>query len=182
MATKEGMPSRVIGAESYNQRRSIPEWNGEEYAWDIRERGQSPLETGLYILGTDHGDKIYLGAGDDTVFAGRGNDEIWVGNGRDTVTTNQGNDLIHVGAYGWGNWGGGTHPDDLDVITDFTLGEDKIILDDASVYENANVVDSVIYLEILDGNNHYHHVELDLANPNAAIGKDSSSLLHDIVQ
>ena len=80
------------------------------------------------IFGEDGRDLIFGGSGDDTITGGNGNDVIIGGNGDDVIVGGNGEDLLS----------GGNGEDvfvfdgsDLglpDEITDFTSGEDKILI------------------------------------------------------
>ena len=87
------------------------------------------------LMGHGGQDKLFGGGGDDILLGGRHQDRL-VGNkgndilsgefGRDFLTGGEGNDIFHFGA---------RHG--KDTITDFTIGEDKMVLD----YEGANFDD-----------------------------------------
>ena len=75
------------------------------------------------LNGFDKNDRIYGGAGTDTLTGGEGNDVLDGGAGTDTLTGGEGNDwfTLHQGVL--------TNDSTLDVVTDFTRGEDKIKVD-----------------------------------------------------
>lgn len=79
-----------------------------------------------YLLAADGNDTVTAGGGDDTIGGGAGNDLIDGGDGDDMISGGTGNDTITGGAgddmfvY---HAGGGD-----DVITDFTPGEDTLLL------------------------------------------------------
>ena len=75
------------------------------------------------LNGFDKNDRIYGGAGTDTLTGGEGNDVLDGGAGTDTLTGGEGNDwfTLHQGVL--------TSDSTLDVVTDFTRGEDKIKVD-----------------------------------------------------
>jgi len=88
------------------------------------------------LAGNIGNDLINGGAGADTVFGGQnedivsggdGNDHLWGDRGNDTLTGGNGADSFRFG-------GAGLTVADLgvDAITDFTPGEDKIVVDDAT--------------------------------------------------
>ncbi|MEG3960549.1 M10 family metallopeptidase C-terminal domain-containing protein, partial [Microcoleus sp. herbarium2] len=68
-------------------------------------------------------DRIYSGDGDDRVFADGGNDYLFGEMGADTLTGGRGFDVFAI-AIGTGS----TDPVAADVITDFTINQDKIDL------------------------------------------------------
>lgn len=87
------------------------------------------------LMGHSGQDKLFGGNGDDVLLGGRhqdmlagnaGNDILSGQFGRDFLTGGEGNDIFHFGA---------RHG--KDTITDFTIGEDKMVLD----YEGANFDD-----------------------------------------
>ncbi|WP_238367594.1 LamG-like jellyroll fold domain-containing protein [Mesobacterium pallidum] len=86
------------------------------------------------VIGDDGADMALLGTGDDLwqdntqrgAFAG---DSIWAGAGDDTIRMGGGNDLA-TGGSGADRFVFGTIID-ADVVTDFTKGEDALVLDDA---------------------------------------------------
>jgi Ca2+-binding RTX toxin-like protein len=72
-------------------------------------------------------DTIYGGGGDDTIYGGYGDDTIEGGNGDDAIDGGNGDDAID-GGYGNDTFVY-TTGDGMDVIDDFTQGEDVIMLD-----------------------------------------------------
>ncbi|WP_333714656.1 calcium-binding protein [Yoonia sp.] len=86
------------------------------------------------IVGKDGNDTIHAGAGDDLVFGGNGNDRLLGGDGADRLLGGAGDDWLDGGA-GDDILTGGPGADTFvfnaghDRIEDFTLGEDRIILD-----------------------------------------------------
>jgi len=113
------------------------------------------------IFSLDGNDKIYAGGGHDAIAAGSGNDMVYGGNGNDRVYGQQGDDWLWgdagndfvFGGVGNDRLEGGTGNDMLmggdgadrfvfnpnragegrDVIADFALGTDKIVLSTAAV-------------------------------------------------
>ena len=75
-----------------------------------------------YISGGTGNDSIWGGAGNDTLYGGAGNDTLWGGNGKDNFVFNSG--------------------DGNDVIADFTIGEDLLIIEDeySQQYKNGNLI------------------------------------------
>jgi Ca2+-binding RTX toxin-like protein len=80
------------------------------------------------ISGTDSADLIFAVRGDDTVDGGKGNDLINGGEGRDDLSGGEGNDLFVFSDFERG----------FDVIRDFSLGSDQVVLDsqDALILED----------------------------------------------
>jgi Ca2+-binding RTX toxin-like protein len=76
-----------------------------------------------FIYGDKGNDRIYGGDGDDIVFGDGGNDYLFGEMGADTLTGGLGNNVFAI-AIGTGS----TDADAADVITDFTLNQDKIDL------------------------------------------------------
>ncbi|HEY8003097.1 MAG TPA: calcium-binding protein [Phenylobacterium sp.] len=75
------------------------------------------------IAGLDGNDRLEGGKGADTIDGGAGNDLIRGGQGADVLTGGAGNDTFRID-------GGAKAVTDLDRITDFTHGQDKIVFDD----------------------------------------------------
>ncbi len=74
-------------------------------------------DEGEDILRGAHGDdKIYGGDGDDLLYGGKGDDVLFSDAGNDVMTGGRGADHFHIDAAG------------TDVITDFNLNEDRLIL------------------------------------------------------
>ena len=101
-------------------------------------RGGSDNDT---IRGNGGNDKLYGDAGKDTIDGGSGNDSLTGGDDTDTIVGGTGNDTL-IGGLGKDKLTGGTGTDyfrfastpsstNIDTITDFKHGEDKIQLDDA---------------------------------------------------
>jgi len=81
-------------------------------------------------------DTIYGGSGNDTIVGGFGNDILKGQSGRDNIQGNAGNDIL-IGGRSRDTLSGGTGSDDFvltsirdggDIITDFEVGTDKIVL------------------------------------------------------
>ena len=72
------------------------------------------------LSGGDGNDTLYGGLGRDTVLGGNGNDWIVGGNGNDILTGGSGNDMFVYNSI----------TDAGDIIMDFTVGSDKIVLTD----------------------------------------------------
>ncbi|MFL5295196.1 MAG: calcium-binding protein [Phenylobacterium sp.] len=72
------------------------------------------------LSGLDGNDMLHGGRGDDTVDGGAGDDSIWGGVGSDLLTGGAGRDTFFIEGQTGATMG------DLDRITDFTHGEDRI--------------------------------------------------------
>ncbi|KII75266.1 RTX toxin, partial [Vibrio renipiscarius] len=116
------------------------------------------------IVGTD-GDDVILGhQGDDVIDGGLGNDFLFGGDGDDVLIGGLGNDVLTGGA---GNdmfvWMNGDLDGGLDVISDFTVNEDKIDISDL-LGQNETMDDlfNSISAAVVDDNN----VELTIVRDN----------------
>ena len=79
------------------------------------------------LVGGDGSDTLIGGNGNDTLIGGNGNDTLDGGLGQDTLTGGTGNDFFRLGEIGLAN---------RDLITDFSVADDTIIL--------ANSLDSTL--------------------------------------
>jgi Ca2+-binding RTX toxin-like protein len=93
----------------------------------IRADGGSDL-----IYGGKENDRIFGGDGDDILFGDAGNDYLFGEMGTDTLTGGLGNDVFAIGT-------GGTTLAAADVITDFTLNQDKIDLISSLAFNQLNI-------------------------------------------
>ncbi|KPQ32600.1 MAG: Tetratricopeptide repeat/TPR repeat/Hemolysin-type calcium-binding repeat (2 copies) [Phormidium sp. OSCR] len=84
-------------------------------------------DVGRVLFGNEGDDTIIGGAGDDTIFGGQENDSIVGGEGNDLLSGDRGFDTL-TGGGGANQFIVAPGPDDRDVITDFTVGRDKMIL------------------------------------------------------
>ena len=85
------------------------------------------LTTGLSVTGNFTNDVLFGGLGNDTIDGANGNDTIQAGQGNDTLIGNGGNDQL-TGAGGNDTFAYTQRGFGNDIITDFTLGLDKIDL------------------------------------------------------
>ena len=83
--------------------------------------------TGLTVNGGGFSDVLFGGLGNDTINAGSGNDTLTAGLGNDTLIGESGNDTL-TGAAGNDIFAYTARNFSDDVITDFTLGQDRIDL------------------------------------------------------
>ena len=84
-------------------------------------------DVGRILFGNEGDDTIIGGAGDDTIFGGQGNDFLVGGEGNDILSGDRGFDTL-TGGGGSNQFIVAPSADDRDVITDFTVGRDKMIL------------------------------------------------------
>ncbi|MGB3401418.1 MAG: transporter substrate-binding domain-containing protein, partial [Microcoleaceae cyanobacterium] len=116
------------------------------------------------IVAQDGSDLVYGGQGNDTVQAGNGNDYVWGNAGNDWLNGNPGNDRINggdgddelyggqgddllVGGMGNNTVTGGVGEDQFvltsglssNIITDFTDGEDMIVLEEGLTFEQLTI-------------------------------------------
>ncbi|WP_430463354.1 calcium-binding protein [Tabrizicola sp.] len=83
------------------------------------------------LTGGNDNDSLWGDAGNDSLVGGAGNDRIQGGAGRDSATGSSGNDVFVFQTGDMTNWGAttGTTAErmaQLDLITDFVIGQDKI--------------------------------------------------------
>ncbi|MEH2003871.1 calcium-binding protein [Nostoc sp.] len=124
------------------------------------------------LTGTNGADKIYASLGDDKLFgkegndileAGQGNDSLDGGNGNDTLYGGLGNDVL-IGGSGDDVLVGGDGNDkfifksgdtllrnDFDVIKDFKVGIDKIVLDGWSYINTGLTLGTINITDSKDG-------------------------------
>ena len=124
--------------------------NGDDHH-DNRDHGVPPVVAAETLTGTALADHLRGGGGNDSLSGLDGNDLLAGGKGADTLDGGAGNDTLH-GGHGADVLTGGAGNDvfeidgpakaltDLDRITDFTHGQDRIVFDDAPVATAANVV------------------------------------------
>ena len=136
---------------------------------DIIYGGKDSNDTGLNdsIMGGDGNDIVFGGAGNDFVAGGGDNDELFGGSGNDTIEGGSGSDTIFGGA-GDDTITGGEGADRFsfaanqgdDVITDFEVGEDTLVLANAAtdftsladVEAAATEVSGGLLIDLGDGN------------------------------
>lgn len=84
------------------------------------------------LFGNGGDDSLLGGTGDDFLHGGFGHDELFGGTGNDTLTGSHGEDVFYFAA-----------TSGHDVITDFTIGEDVLILDRNFLSQDASASDAV---------------------------------------
>ena len=84
-------------------------------------------DVGRVLFGNEGDDTIIGGAGDDTIFGGQGDDYLVGGEGNDILSGDRGFDTL-TGGGGSNQFIVAPSADDRDVITDFSVGRDKMIL------------------------------------------------------
>ncbi len=106
-----------------------------------------------FLLGNSHDDDLYGGCGDDTLHGGRDSDLLYGGAGNDLLAGNLGSDHL------WGDAGADTFwfrplfiaDDTFDVIEDFDVLEDNVLLDrfpdDVLVETLQNGADAEFYID-----------------------------------
>lgn len=116
----------------------------------VKNVNATALSKNIMIIGSKNENSISAGSGNDTVFSNSGNDTLFGGKGNDILYGEAGNDNIN-GGNGNDTISGGSGKDtltggagndlfvhiaDQDVITDYTVGQDKIKLaeNDLSTY------------------------------------------------
>jgi Ca2+-binding RTX toxin-like protein len=107
-----------------------------------------PVVSAETLTGTAGADRLEGGDGDDSISGLAGNDRLEGGKGNDTIDGGDGNDLIR-GGHGADLLTGGAGNDtfvidsgaktaaDIDHITDFTTGADRLVFDDAPAVTTA---------------------------------------------
>lgn len=133
-------PLQAISADAFSLLRDALNTPAPKPATGMVINGRDTTET---LIGTDHIDLIFAGAGndtlgggdgDDTLFGRAGNDTLKGGNGADTLFGGSGADMID-GGNGQDVLYGGDGADTFifnsgsDIIADFEQGIDRIILD-----------------------------------------------------
>ncbi|WP_260258524.1 Ig-like domain-containing protein [Vibrio intestinalis] len=125
-----------------------PAWGGEDGALDTSSVSNAYIDIAHagagddVVLGKGGSDAIFGGSGDDTLYGGEdvdglrggsGNDTLHGGSGEDILIGGLGNDILTGGEdadiFKWVDQGD-TARSDNDIVTDFTLGEDKLDLSD----------------------------------------------------
>ncbi|MBN3909467.1 MAG: hypothetical protein HWQ35_23860 [Nostoc sp. NMS1] len=115
------------------------------------------------LTGTNAADKLYASLGDDKLYGNKGNDNLDAGQGNDWLDGGEGNDTLYgglgndvlIGGSGNDILVGGDGNDtftfkygdtflrkDFDVIQDFQVGIDKIVLDDWGRLGITNITDT----------------------------------------
>ena len=100
------------------------------------------------LMGGDGDDELVGGPGHDRFDGGDGEDDLWGGRGNDRLSGGAGNDAL-VGGNGNDQLSGGSGADLFvfgkgggeDVVSDFQLGVDRLVLTDGIAVKNAFVAD-----------------------------------------
>ncbi|MFH0271101.1 tandem-95 repeat protein [Vibrio jasicida] len=87
----------------------------------------------------DKADSLYGEQGDDILFGHGGNDILVGGEGDDILIGGSGDDIFKLG-----DEGSGIRDGEIDTITDFTKGEDKIDISDLLHTDNSDSIDSLL--------------------------------------
>lgn len=74
------------------------------------------------IYGKQGGDRLYGGDGNDIIFGGKGRDFLYGGEGDNHLTGGKGKDVFVISTEA-----------DLNIITDFTPGDDLVVIDDPAI-------------------------------------------------
>ena len=124
-----------------------------DYASTVKNIDSSAVTKNVMIISNQNANSISAGKGDDTIYGNTGNDTILGGEGNDLLYGDAGNDIINGGA-GDDSLYGGMGRDTLtggdgvdifvfgtnvgtDVITDYTVGQDKIKIVSSSIIGSA---------------------------------------------
>lgn len=141
--------------------------NGDLIAAGLNDDTVSAGEGNDVVWGGSGRDTIQGNQGSDTLFGGSGNDDIRGGLGSDLINGGRGADIAKGGngadtfeftsgdLMDWDTLSGSVSEknEQLDLITDFTIGSDVIEFDD---YSNVNsMADLKSWKTIIDGNVHY---------------------------
>ena len=158
--------------------------SGDDAIYGDNPSSRSPVGGNDVLSGGDGNDLIFGQAGNDVINGDAGNDTLWGGKGADTVNGGAGNDFIS-GDTGNDLLTGGAGSDtfyfasiggngDLDTITDFAPGEDKIRMKQGGALAIlGGTVDTSEFVVISDA------AQLNLpANANKVIYNSASGLLY----
>ncbi|MDK3159238.1 alkaline phosphatase D family protein [Kamptonema cortianum] len=121
-------------------------WGGKGEDRIFGDRGNDTLHGNQgndSINGNDGDDVIYGGKGNDTLRGGKGNDRLFGDDGEDYLYGDLGSDTLTGGlgrdVFAIATRSGGSSLADADVITDFTLGEDRIFLQDGLRFQDLQI-------------------------------------------
>lgn len=85
-----------------------------------KDRIDASRSSGNNLIHGGQNDDIIIGGFNDRIFGDKGNDHLFLGNGGNVLTGDEGNDTFYVSA--------ARTPTDLNVITDFELGQDILVI------------------------------------------------------
>jgi Ca2+-binding RTX toxin-like protein len=144
--------------------RSFPlfQYGGDPSENNFNPINQTQLNTGNarddLLVGGVENDQLMGALGNDTIFGNYGDDTLWGGQGNDTLNGNEGNDVLSgdfgqdilTGGLGWDRFilspqAATNRSDQVDIITDFIVGEDQIQLRDGVNIFNINLVSNFIF-------------------------------------
>ncbi|MDZ4392537.1 calcium-binding protein [Cypionkella sp.] len=127
----DGSLSVITGFEHYEARGGALADIASLGAGDDTFRGGGGNDTGFgmdgqdLLMGITGDDLLYGGGGNDTIYGGVGQDSLFGGDGNDVLHGGEGQDTLTGGA-GADVFAFGFNDNGLDLITDFTSGEDHI--------------------------------------------------------
>jgi Ca2+-binding RTX toxin-like protein len=116
---------------------------------DVSDQSYGGFSSNDRLYGQHGNDSLYGGSGDDLLVGGTGNDILRGGTGQDRLNGNSGKDTLHGGDGADTLTGGGgddvfvfdsSDAYEMDVITDFTAGQDRIDLTNFA-YMNITSID-----------------------------------------
>ena len=137
------------------------------YSSTITKVDASKLNDGVMIIGNEHNNSLKSGKGDDTISGNNGNDTLVGNNGDDVLMGDAGNDLLKgdagndtlIGGSGKNTLTGGAGADVFvhnvggnDLITDYTSGQDKIVISQEGFNFDASIRGSNVILNMNMGN------------------------------
>lgn len=129
------------------------------------------------INGNDGNDALYGGEGNDTLRGGKGNDSTFGGKGDDYLYGDLGSDSL-IGGLGrdvfvTGSRSGDPELANADVITDFTQGEDRILLQEGLRFQDLDITSRMDNSAILRDRTSGNFIAILLGvNPTLLTGQD----------
>ncbi|MDH4482386.1 MAG: Ig-like domain-containing protein, partial [Rhodoferax sp.] len=150
LAADQGVYSLTLGASAAASFGAVLEITGQALQSATLEVSAAAYTGSLHITGTDNGNILTAGAGDDTISGGAAKDTIAGGAGKDTLTGAAGVNTFVFNAGDTANTKAGA-----DRITDLKLG-DKL---NFSGLINGNTVTSLKVAAVVDGGHNYLNVQ-----------------------